>query len=178
MGGKGVSFNDIFLNRPVTHRFDTLRIRQRSRPGGSCPITEGLEEQRIGVPRRGFPVCYADDPAATLLGRLEAGRAALVVKAGEGWTSVFSTVPMLPARLMRNLARAAGGHRYIDSEDVVWASKNLLAVCARDAGKRVIRLPGKADVRDLYTGETVGKDVTVFEAEFGKNATRVFTVGP
>ena len=80
----------------------------------------------------------------------------------------------LPARLMRNIAQVGGVHTFIDTEDVVWASKELVAVCVKDAGKRTVRLPAKADVRDLYSGEIVGQDVEAFTVDFKDRATRVF----
>jgi len=89
---------------------------------------------------------------------------------------VFSSAPMLPPRLMRNIAQVAGVHTYIDTEDVVWASKSMVAVCVKDAGKRVVRLPRKANVRDLYSGESVGQGVDAFEADFADRATRVFVM--
>ena len=143
---------------------------------GGQRLTEGLEGQSYGDPHRGFPLCYADDPEATVLGMLPDGRAGLVVKAGKGWTSVFSSAPMLPARLLRNIAQYGSVHTYIDTEDVVWASKEMVAVCVKDAGKRTVRLPEKADVRDLYSGEVIGKNVDSFVADFADRATRVFVV--
>ena len=139
-------------------------------------MTEGLDGQSYGAQHSGFPLCYADDAAATVLGTLADGKPGLVVKAEKGWTSVFSSVPMLPTRLMRNIAQYAGVHTYIDTEDVVWASKEMVGVCVKDAGKRTVRLPEKADVRDLYSGEIVGKDVDAFEADFTGLATRVFVL--
>jgi len=143
---------------------------------GGQRLTEGLEGQSYGAELRNSPFCYADDAAATILGTLPDGKPGLVVKAEKGWTSVFSSVPMLPTRLMRNIAQYGGVHTFIDTEDVVWASKNLIAVCVKDAGKRTVRLPEKADVRDLYTGEAVGTGVNAFEADFSDRATRVFAV--
>ena len=143
---------------------------------GGSPLTEGLAGQSYGDPVRTFPVCYADDAAATVLGTLADGRAGLVVKAEKAWTSVFSSVPMLPSRLMRNIVRSAGVHTYIDTEDVVWASEQMVGVCVKDAGKRSVRLPNKANVRDLYSGEILGKNVESFDADFTDRATRVFVV--
>lgn len=143
---------------------------------GGQRLTEGLAGQSYGDPHRGSPFCYADDPAATVLGTLSDGRPGLVVKAGKDWTSVFSTVPMLPTRLMRNIAQYGGVQTYIDTEDVVWASEQMVAVCVKDAGKRTVRLPKKRDVRDLYSGEVVGKGVASFEADFSDRATRVFVL--
>jgi len=143
---------------------------------GGHRLTEGLANQSYGEERRTAPLCYADDPAATVLGTLPDGKPGLVVKAAKDWTAVFSAAPMLPARLMRNCARFGGVHTYIDTEDVVWASREMLAVCVKDAGRRTVRLPAKADVRDLYSGEVVGRGVTSFEADFADRATRVFVV--
>ena len=143
---------------------------------GGHRLTEGLGGQSYGDRHRGFPICYADDSTATVLGTLTDGKPGLVVREAKEWISVFSSVPMLPTRLMRNIAQFAGVHTYIDTEDVVWASKSMVAVCVKDAGKRTVRLPNKANVRDLYSGETVGKGVTSFEAGFADRATRVFVV--
>ncbi len=143
---------------------------------GGHRLTEGLDGQSYGDAHRGFPICTAADAGATVLGTLADGKPGLVVKGGKGWTAVFSSVPMLPARLMRNIAQLGGAHTYIDTEDVVWASKSLVAVCVKDAGKRTVRLPEKANVRDLYTGEVIGKGVASFDADFADRATRVFVV--
>lgn len=144
---------------------------------GPHPLTEGLEGQSYGdPPRRAFPVCYADDPSATVLGTLPGGQAGLVIKAGNGWTSVFSAAPMLPAKLLRNLAQLGGAHTYIDTEDVIWASQNLVGVCVKNAGKRLIRLPAPASVRDLFSGQRLGENSSSFEADFADRATRVFVV--
>jgi hypothetical protein len=143
---------------------------------GGHRLTEGLDGQSYGDAHRGFPICTAADAGATVLGTLADGKPGLVVKEGKGWTAVFSSVPMLPTRLMRNIAQLGGAHTYIDTEDVVWASKSLVAVCVKDAGKRTVRLPEKANVRDLYTGEVIGKGVASFDADFADRATRVFVV--
>lgn len=143
---------------------------------GGHRLTEGLEGQSYGADVRNAPFCYADDPEATVLGTLADGKPGLVVKAGKEWTSVFSAVPLLPARLMRNLAQAGGVHTFIETEDVVWASKELLAVCVKEAGSRTVRLPAKADVRDLYSGEVVGRGVDAFTVDFADRATRLFAV--
>lgn len=145
---------------------------------GGQRLTSGLEGQAYGEQHRGFPLCYAEDAEATVLGTLPDGKPGLVVKEQKGWTAVFSTAPMLPSRLMRNIAQLAGAHAYIDTEDVVWASKSLVAVCVKDAGKRAVRLPRKANVRDLYSGEVVGKNVDSFEVDFAARATRVFIMEP
>jgi hypothetical protein len=102
----------------------------------------------------------------------------LVVKAGEGWTSVFSAAPLLPARLMRAIVESAGVHTYVETEDVVWANRRMVAVSVKAGGRRKVRLPHAGRVRDLYTGECVARGASEFEAAFAERATRVFVVEP
>jgi hypothetical protein len=142
------------------------------------PLTEGVASTACGVPNKGSPVCYAEDPAATVLGTLPDGKAGLVVKSQPGWTAGYSAVPMLPASLLRRIAGLGGVHSYIETEDVVWASRGMLAVCVRQAGKRRIALPRAAAVCDLYSGRAVAKDAASFEVDFGPRATRVFLLEP
>ena len=77
---------------------------------------------------------------------------------------------------MRRIAQRAGVHHYLETDDVVWATRDLLAVSVKDPGTRTIRLPRKAKVRDLYSGETVGDAIDHFLAEFRSRATRVFVL--
>ncbi len=105
-----------------------------------------------GHDHRTSPIVYADDPEATVLGTLADGRPGLVLREHETWTAVYSSAPLLPASLLRRLAQRAGVHCYVDTEDVVWASRDLLAVSVHQAGPRTIHLPRTADVSDLYEG--------------------------
>ena len=160
-----------------------IRLRMSTEPtdlrvtlSGGHAITDGLEGQAYGVEHRTFPVVFADDPDATVVGTLPAGLAGLVVKEADGWTAIHSAAPMLPASLLRRIALHAGVHLYIETEDVVWASQDLVAVSVREPGTRSVRLPRRATVRDLYTGEQVGRDTDAFEADFADRATRVFAL--
>jgi len=140
------------------------------------PIVSGLAGQTYGPKHKTLPVGFVDDPEAVVLGDLPDGRPGLAVRRHPGWTAVFSAVPLLPAALLRNLARAAGVHAYIDTPDVVWASRNLLAVSVLEAGPRTVRLPRKSNVRDLYTGRALAAGVRKFRAEFAEKSTRVFVL--
>jgi hypothetical protein len=121
------------------------------------------------------PVAWADDPQAEVLGTLSGSdRAGLVVKRMDGWTSVFSSAPVLPAGLLRRLAREAGAHLYVDSDDTVYANESLLALFADSPGPRTVHLPRRADVTDLFSGETLATGVTEFEVEAPGEATRLW----
>lgn len=139
------------------------------------PLTIGLAGGRYGVGEVA-PYCYVDDPAATVLGELPTDQPGLVVKRYDDWTAIYSSAPMLPATLLRNIAQSAGVHFYIDTPDVVWASQELLAVCVKEPGKREIRLPRTATVKNLYNGAMVGEGIDRFTVEFGDRATWLFSI--
>lgn len=143
---------------------------------GKHALTAGLEGVVYGGGPKTQPVVYADDPEATVLGTLPDGKPGLVVKEHSGWTAIHSAAPLLPSALLRRIAQRAGVHLYVDTEDVVWASHDLLAVSVKEPGPRTIHLPRKATVRDLYSGETLGVAVDRFQAVFPDRATRIFVV--
>jgi hypothetical protein len=70
----------------------------------------------------------------------------------------------------------AGAHISIDTEDVVGASRGVLAVSVAAPGKRTIRLPRPAEVRDLYRNEQIGRGLRSFEADFPARGIRVFAL--
>jgi hypothetical protein len=87
---------------------------------------------------------------------------------------VFSSIPGLPAGLLRTVAQKAGVHRYIDTEDIVWASRDLLAVSVNQAGPRTIRLPRPCIVTDLWSGQTVARDADHFVVDIPERGTALF----
>jgi len=147
----------------------------RVRPAGEHPLIAGLEDADFGV-GDAAPYCYADDSEATVLGRLANGQPGLVVKEFDNWTAVYSSAPMLPTKLLRNIAQAAGAHLYIDTPDVVWANREMLAVCVKEPGQREICLPRTATVENLYTGTVVGEGIRRFTVDFDDRATWLFSV--
>lgn len=139
-------------------------------------LTAGLGGKTYGVRHKTAPVVYADDPTAEVLGTLDGGRPGLVVKTLDTWTAVYSAAPLLPASLLRRFAERAGVHLYLDTDDVLWATKELLGVCAAKGGPRRISLPQPATVMDLDTGVVLARKAGTFSADFTENATRVFVV--
>jgi hypothetical protein len=158
-----------------------LRMSNETTPlrvtlSGRHSLTEGIMGEAYGPNQSTRPVIYADDPQAIVLGTLPNGKPGLVVKEHPGWTAIHSAAPLLPASLLRRIAQRGGVHLYLDTEDVVWASHDLVAVSVKEPGQRTIRLPRKAKVRDLYSGETLGTGLDRFQAEFPSHATRVFVL--
>ena len=185
LGAPGMYSTDGKIDENSMQAFTGVRLRLHSEPGTlhvtmhdrGDALTKGLDGVAYGPAKhRTLPIVQADDPRATILGTLADGSPGLVVRRYANWTAVFSSAPLLPATLLRNLARSAGVHLYIDTPDVVWACRDLVAVSVREAGTRLIRLPRACDVQDLYTGGEVAANVHEFRAKFAKKSTRVFVL--
>jgi len=124
------------------------------------------------------PVFSADDPQATVLGRLADGRAGLVRREMGGWTSVYSAAPKLPTALLRQWAAAADVHLYLRDprpHDVIYANRSVLALCASEAGSRTVNLPRDCDVFDLLDGgRPVAQSARQFTVTPTANQTKLF----
>ncbi len=124
------------------------------------------------------PRFYSVDKMAVSLGTLAGiDKPGLVVKPigavqpGSGWTSIYSSAPILPAPLLRNIARIAGCHVYSASNDVVYANRNFLGIYAPGGGSRTVRLPRKLRVTDLLENRVLADGITEFPLELAPNDT-------
>jgi len=137
----------------------------------SHPITQGLGSLQsphsfgagfLGTDERESiygPALYIDDADAEVLGVSDAlYQPGLAVKAMDGWTSVYSTAPRLSRPLLRSLARFAGLHNYLDSEDMLIVTPELLLLHGTGAGSRTLHFPTPRDVADLWTGEVLTRN--------------------
>ena len=127
------------------------------------------------------PIFFADDPKATVIGRLTGmrglshyeidGGPGLAIRDFGTWKSVWCGVPNVPASLVRGIARWAGVHIYSDQDDAVYATPSLLAVHARHGARRRILLPKPLDVADAFTGQRVASGATEFRVDLAANQT-------
>jgi len=86
-----------------------------------------------------YPVSGFDE----VIGRTANGNPALVKWQKDGVTHYFSTLMNLPPALIRDLAERAGVHCYSKSGDPVLAGNDVVALHAKNSGKKVINLrPG------------------------------------
>jgi hypothetical protein len=124
------------------------------------------------------PVFFADDNRATVLGRLADGRAGLVRRDFDAWTTVYSSAPKLPAALLRQLAAQAGVHCYLrkpEPNDVIYASRSLVALCVSEPGPRCVVLPRACDVFDLFDGsKAIATAAREFTVTLARNQTKLF----
>ena len=113
----------------------------------------------LGADLTVWPTFYADDPEARVAGRLVASaRPGLVVKRLDGWTSVYSAAMQLPPGLLRNLARTAGVHVWLETDDALYTDGQILGLHAATEGQKTLRLPGRFQVSNAATGEPVPSD--------------------
>ncbi|MBE0675566.1 MAG: carbohydrate-binding family 9-like protein, partial [Bacteroidales bacterium] len=126
------------------------------------------------------PRFYADDPDAIVLGKLAGvDKPGLVVKKQPaGWTSVYSSAPILPASLLRNILRESGGHIYTSGNDVVTANKTSLCIYSPSGGMRMVKLPERAKVTDLIENKVLADGATEFPVTFTRNSTILLSLEP
>ncbi len=106
------------------------------------------------------PVFYADDADAArrtsdarVAGRLaDSKRPGLVVKKMSGWTSIYSGAMTLPPALMRNIARSAGVHIWLESNDALYTDGQFVGVHAAADGEKFLNLPGLFKVWNARSG--------------------------
>jgi hypothetical protein len=140
------------------------------------------QDQFWGTQRMLSPVFHVDDPDArvlanvlTQMGRTQAG---LAVREFDDWRSVYSATPALPAAVLRGIARYAGVHLYSNAGDVLYATKDLLAVHTTGGGHRTFHLPKRAEVvRDLFQDRIVARDAREFDIVLEPASTSLWYVG-
>ena len=93
------------------------------------------------------------DEDADLLGVFVEGEApSLARRVMSGWTSLYAATPALSGAMLRRLANDAGVHSWIDTEDAVYACSDLVAIHARQAGRKVLTPPGDEVLVDVVRG--------------------------
>jgi len=136
------------------------------------PKIQYLPETRVG------PSFYVDDPQARVLGLSQVtGQPGLALAEREGWRSIYSSAPLLPWPLLRNIARYAGVHLYSEIGDMVWANNAFLALYSQSDGRRRVRFPQPVDLEDAYSGTRLGQGIESLDLEMKRWETRLFLLG-
>ncbi len=126
------------------------------------------------------PRFYSVDEDADVLGMLaEVGKPGLVVKKQvEGWTSVYSSAPIIPAPLLRNIIRYSGGNIYSEGNDVVYANNSSLCIYSPGGGERIISLPGEKLVVDLLSNRVIANNSAEFTLDLEPNSSILMGLYP
>jgi len=111
---------------------------------------------------------------ATGVGELKQ-KTVLAEKTRNGWTSLFSAVPAIPADVLEKVYSRAGVHRYLDSDDVVSANESWLMIHTRTAGTKNVKLPSRCKrVTEITTERVMGENIDQFAIELPQFTTAVF----
>lgn len=156
------------------------KLKVITNPGASLVVPGLPSKVTYGGSQSFGPIFYVEDSSAVALGSIQGrGLIGLATKTMPGgWISIYSAAPILPASVLRAFAKLASVHSYIESSDVIFASKQILSLVATSRGKKEISLPNLSDVVDLFTGKTVGANIRKFEIEASTNEVFVWKVVP
>jgi hypothetical protein len=124
------------------------------------------------------PLFFSCDRDSKSIGTLQVNKKpGFVVKTLSGFTSYYCTIPAIPAKWIREIARKAGVHIYLDSDDALYACHDYLAVhTSRKTGKRNIKLIDNAEIIQLYPEvRNIGK-TDRFSFESKTPQTRIFKI--
>ena len=105
---------------------------------------------------------------------------AFAAKEGEGWTSVYAGALAMTSEFLRGLARFAGAHIYLDTDDTFYANDRLIVLHTgwRPGGTRTIRLPRRTNVYHLLSeGRVVAKHTREFTLAVKPKTTYAFFLG-
>jgi len=144
------------------------------------PLTAGMAGATFGDGLAYGPQLYPTDGIrlATAFAEQNQQPAALAVKPMEGWTSVFAAALPLPPAFWRNAARLGKAHVWCESDDVLVASRQIVALHSVVPGPKVIRLPRPATAIDLATGAEVPAKNGNIHFDLKTPGTRVFRLVP
>ncbi|GEM_PF-2308302 len=78
---------------------------------------------------------------------------------------------------LRMVAKQAGVHVFMEEDDNLYASRDVVSIHANHAGHKVVNLPRQCDVVDIYSREVVATQATSFEFDMEAFETRVFLTG-
>ena len=158
LGPEGPSLQDMEALTGIKLAKDDREGRPQIRLEAADPLAQGVATDRaIGDEQLTVsPRFFAEDSEARVAGRLvDSQRAGLVVKRLSGWTSVYSAAMPLPSGVVRNLARQAGVHVWMESDDALYADGQYAGVHAARDGVKSLQLPWPCRVQDVVTGKTI-----------------------
>jgi hypothetical protein len=112
-----------------------------------------------------------DMNAVGLAVQAETDKVVLAYAEQTNWHSVYSITAALPAGVWRELARLAGAHVYLESDDALYMNRSFLCLHANGAGLRTLSFPAPVTLTDLLTGETVLKSECRWEKSLAHGET-------
>lgn len=123
------------------------------------------------------PLFYAEDAEAENLAYFLTNRLpAVSYKDCGGFRSVFCGSKILNAEIVRAIARFAGCHIWLDSEDVCYASDNYLCLHASSDGEKQLFFKRKCSPYELYEKKFYGENISSLKLYMHKGETLTFAL--
>ena len=152
-----------------------VKMRRDNYPLNASATINGVSSE-FRFARRVDPLFVAEESSGVeVLGRFKDGTPALVRKKFADHTVVFSSVPGIPAEILRELLKDNGARIYNPYPgDVTWAADRVFSVHTADGGKRRFPAPGSARAVELFSGKVYKVTDGYFECTLDKESTVMF----
>lgn len=135
-----------------------------------------------------YPEFYSvDEQGINAAYLLENHHPALTIKEVDGFRSIYCASKYLCSDVMREIARYAGCHIYVENNDILYANKNYVVLHAAKSGDKTIMLPRPASAYEVYEEQYYSEnsceikctmlkgETKMFELKFEKNGHRHWT---
>ncbi len=124
------------------------------------------------------PMLKPDEPEAEILAWSPInGNSAIAMRRFESWISVYSAAPLLPSAVLRALARIAGVHIYLDSDEPLYANRSFLGMHGRKGGKKHLRFSSKTALYDVFNQKTASKSTSSVNISLRSGDSILFFLG-
>jgi len=101
---------------------------------------------------------------------------AMAMKEMDGFTSVYCAAQVVRSEILASLAKYAGAHLYVHTDDFISANETLVSIHARTTGKRTIYFKEPCSPFEVYEKKYYGHDVTEIEVDMRLGDTLTFSV--
>ena len=130
--------------------------------GAFDPMVVLADGSRVGSIGVSLSPVFAVKSPERIYGRYLNGSVGFASVATGPSVTLFSGTYRIEAPLLRTIAREAGVYLYSDSLDPVEANERFFTLHARRAGMKVVHLPRKVDVVDVFNRRLVARNVDSF----------------
>ncbi len=167
---------------------ETMGVAIARQPWGSVQGTQivnkahslarALNLERLGEPEACEPSFYAISESGEVVGEyIDTGLPSLAVCDHGTWKAVFVGERVLTPEMVRAFVRWAGGHVWLDTNDVVHARLPILHIHAHKAGMRTLQLPEPLALYDPNEGAFVMESGTQYRLFLQEGESRLLLAG-
>ena len=124
-----------------------------------------------------YPLFHSADPEAKNLAYfLTSGYPAVSIKECDGYTSILYGSKFLKSDIVRAVAKYAGVHVYLDSDDVLYANANYLTLHSSETGKKLLKFQNEVSLYEVYEEKLYADGVTELWVDTEIGDTKMFRV--